>query len=574
MKATVLLEDGEILEGESGAGSLTPLGYPLIQDRSADGQPDWISLAAIRYVVLPGPAAPGLVDPREATGYQKVILRFADGVVVRTFRDETFGIVGEGIRALRWDATEQQYERLLVPSQNLRGIFNVSSWEGDSEANTPIHPDAGGRADINASLVGAMVPRLRLALAEIPDILLAGNDEFALRKAIERHLDAVLSATGVHATPALRAVVLRRLTDDAFGYGPLDPLLADPEVTEIMVNAPGEIFIERKGMVSRVAAGFADEDELVHVVQRMVSRSGRRIDQASPMVDARLADGSRVNAVVPPASTRGATLTIRKFSATVDSLDGMIGSGVMSALMGRVLDLAVRSRCNILISGGTGSGKTTLLNVLASRIPDGQRIVTIEDTEELQIHHENLVALECRDTNVEGKGRLTIRDLLRNALRMRPDRIIIGEVRGVEAFDMLQAMNTGHDGGMSTIHANSPRDAIFRFESLALSGSPGLTLEAIRGQIVSAVDLVVHIARLDDGRRRVALVAELTAIPSDGPQVRQLFGFEEGQETAQVYPIAGPSKLIAKIRGHGLEVPPELVTAGDPPRPWIVNRTA
>jgi len=574
MRATVLLEDGEILEGESGAGSLTALGFPLTQDQSDDGLPAWIPLAAIRYVVLPGPAAPGHEDPREAAGFQRVILRFADGVVVRTFRDETFGIVGEGIRALRWDATVQKFERLLVPSQNLRGIFSVSSWEADSEANKPISHAADQGSDVNASLVGALVPRLRLALADIADVGLAGTDELALRCAIERHLDSILSAAGVHATAALREQVLRRLTEDASGYGPLDHLLADPDVSEIMVNAPSEIFAERNGVVSRVAAAFANEDELVRTVQRMVSRSGRRIDQTSPMVDARLADGSRVNAVVAPASTRGARLTIRKFSAKVDSLEGMVGDGVMSPLMARVLDLAVRSRCNILISGGTGTGKTTLLSVLASRIPENERIITIEDAEELQIHHENLGALECRDTNVEGKGQLTIRDLLRNALRMRPDRIIIGEVRGVEAFDILQAMNTGHDGGISTIHANSPTDAIHRFESLALSGSHGVTLDAIRGQIVSAVDLVVHVARLDDGHRRVALVAEMTAIPSVGPQVRPLFGYEEGQEAAQVYPVAGPSKLLAKIRGHGLEVPAELVTAGSVPRPRVVDRTA
>lgn len=294
------------------------------------------------------------------------------------------------------------------------------------------------------------------------------------------------------------------------GFGPIEPYLHDPEVTEIMVNAPDEIFIERNGRLEQVGSSFRDERHILHVIERIVAPLGRRVDESVPYVDARLPDGSRVNAVIPPLALRAPALTIRRFSATPFTLKRLVAVNTLDESMARFMQACVRARLNILISGGTGSGKTSTLNALARCIPTDERLITIEDTAELQLTADNLVSLEARPANIEGQGEITIRSLVRNALRMRPDRIIVGEVRGAEAFDMLQAMNTGHPGSLTTVHANSPADAIRRIESMVLMANLELPQPAIREQIASAIDLILQQERLPDGKRRVTSIAEVS----------------------------------------------------------------
>ncbi len=315
--------------------------------------------------------------------------------------------------------------------------------------------------------------------------------------------------------------------NEAVGLGPLEGLLADDSITEIMVNRFDEIYLERSGRLERHPSIFTSDRAVLGVIERIVAPLGRRIDESSPMVDARLKDGSRVNAVIPPLAIKGPALTIRKFSRRALSADDLIGFGAMSPDMAEFMRLAVLHRKNIVISGGTGSGKTTLLNVLSNFIPDGERIITIEDAAELRLAHSHLISLEARPANAEGRGQIAIRDLVKNALRMRPDRIVVGECRGGEALDMLQAMNTGHEGSLTTLHANSPRDALARLETLVLMAGMDLPLTAIRDQVVSAVDLIIQQARLADGRRVITGIVEVTGIESGKIQLQELFRFEQ-----------------------------------------------
>jgi pilus assembly protein CpaF len=316
------------------------------------------------------------------------------------------------------------------------------------------------------------------------------------------------------------------VADDALGLGPLQRLLDDPTVSEVMVNGPDHIYVERQGRLQRTAVSFRSEERLRRVIERIVSRVGRRIDESSPLVDARLPDGSRVNAIIPPLAVNGSALTIRKFAADPFQTRDLVELGTISPELGEVLYACVQARLNIVVSGGTGTGKTTLLNVLSSFIPADDRVVTIEDAVELQLQQEHVVRLESRPPNIEGRGEVTIRDLVRNALRMRPDRIVVGECRGGEALDMLQAMNTGHDGSLSTVHANSPRDAIARLETLTLMAGMDLPLRAVREQIASAVDLIIHISRLRDGTRRVTQVTEVIGMEGDTVTLQDAFAFD------------------------------------------------
>jgi pilus assembly protein CpaF len=313
----------------------------------------------------------------------------------------------------------------------------------------------------------------------------------------------------------------------------LDDLLRDESITEIMVNGPDSIFVERAGRLTRTNLRFSSQAALQGVIERLLQKTGRRVDESSPMVDARLADGSRVNVVVPPLSLCGPAITIRKFGNRRPDMEALLANGSLSAAMASFLDAAVRCRLNIVVSGGTGSGKTTLLNCLSARIPAGERIVTIEDSAELQLQHENLVSLECRPSNVEGRGQVSIRDLVRNALRMRPDRIVVGECRGGETLDMLQAMNTGHDGSLTTAHANSPRDLLSRLEVMTLMAGMELPLAAVREQIASAVNLIVQQARFPCGARRIVVIAEVTGTESGRIQMQDLFRFERDGAGAQ-----------------------------------------
>ena len=330
-----------------------------------------------------------------------------------------------------------------------------------------------------------------------------------------------------------REHLVRDVLNEAVGLGPLEELLADDSITEIMVNRFDEIYLERAGRLERHPSIFTSDRAVLGVIERIVAPLGRRIDESSPMVDARLKDGSRVNAIIPPLALKGPALTIRKFSRHALTADDLIGFAAVSPDMAEFMRTAVLHRKNIIISGGTGSGKTTLLNVLSNFIPDGERIITIEDAAELRLAHSHLISLEARPANAEGRGLIAIRDLVKNALRMRPDRIVVGECRGGEALDMLQAMNTGHEGSLTTLHANSPRDALARLETLVLMAGMDLPLAAIRDQVVSAVDLIIQQARLADGRRVVTGIVEVTGIESNKIQLQELFRFEQQGRDAQ-----------------------------------------
>ncbi|MDQ1512280.1 MAG: pilus assembly protein CpaF [Microbacteriaceae bacterium] len=339
-------------------------------------------------------------------------------------------------------------------------------------------------------------------------------------------LTEIVEAERVPLSNEERHRLVRQISDDVLGYGPLQPLLDDPSISEVMVNGPDQIFVERGGKLTLTGARFRSEEQLRRVIEKIVSRVGRRIDESSPLVDARLDDGSRVNAVIPPLAVSGSTLTIRKFSADPLTAKDLVAFGSLSPEMAQLLEACVAAHLNILVSGGTGTGKTTLLNVLSSFIPSDERIITIEDAVELQLQQTHVVRMESRPANIEGKGEITIRDLLKNSLRMRPDRIVVGECRGGEALDMLQAMNTGHDGSLSTIHANAPRDAVARLETLVLMAGMDLPLRAIREQIASAVDVIVQLTRMRDGSRRVTHITEVQGMEGEIVTLQDAFVFD------------------------------------------------
>ncbi len=359
-----------------------------------------------------------------------------------------------------------------------------------------------------------------------------------------------------------------RITDeieaDILGHGPLEKLLADDTVSEIMVNGPFDIWVERAGRLSPTDVKFADDSHLRRILNKIVAQVGRRVDESSPMVDARLPDGSRVNAIIPPLSLSGALMTIRKFSRHRLTMNDMIRFGTLTTETMEFLERCVQAELNILVSGGTGTGKTTMLNVLSEAIPDTDRIVTIEDAAELGLEQRHTLRLEARPPNIEGEGAVTIRDLVRNALRMRPDRIIVGEVRGAETLDMLQAMNTGHEGSLSTVHANSPRDALSRIETMVLMAGFELPLRAIRQQISSAIDLIVHLERLDDGSRRVTSITEVQRMEADVITLQELFAFKVERITEERVVIGALRStglrptFLSKFEKHGIELPAGL----------------
>ncbi|MCW2753283.1 MAG: putative conjugal transfer protein [Marmoricola sp.] len=349
-----------------------------------------------------------------------------------------------------------------------------------------------------------------------------------LESMVRQALTDVMAASNRPLTGNDRQRITQEIADDILGYGPLEPYLRDDSVSEVMVNGPFDIWLERKGRLVRVDGKFNDEAHLRRTIDKIVSRIGRRIDESSPMVDARLPDGSRVNAVVPPLAIDGSSLTIRKFSRDPLTAEHLIDFGTLSRKTADFLEACVRGRLNVVVSGGTGAGKTTTLNVLSSFIPDDERIVTIEDAAELQLKQDHVVRLESRPSNIEGKGEVSIRDLVRNSLRMRPDRIVVGEVRDASALDMLQAMNTGHDGSICTVHSNGPRDTLARLETLVLMAGMDLPMRAIREQVASAVDMIVHQARLKDGTRRITHVTEVERMEGDVITLQDIFMFDNG----------------------------------------------
>ena len=380
-----------------------------------------------------------------------------------------------------------------------------------------------------------MLVRDRLfELMDVSAAVSAGRE--AVHKEVLQTVGEIASRERLRMTAAEQERTCTLILNDMFGLGPIEPLLDDAGISDILINGPAQIYVERGGKLQCTDIAFRDNDHLVNVAQRIAASVGRRVDEMSPLCDARLADGSRVNIVLPPLAIDGASISIRKFAKNKVGFQRMVEGGSVSPAMARVLEIASRCRLNIVISGGTGSGKTTLLNALSQMIDPGERIVTIEDAAELQLQQPHVVRLETRPPSIEGGGEITQRDLVKNALRMRPDRIILGETRGAEAFDVLQAMNTGHDGSMTTLHANSPRDALSRLENMVLSGNPNLPQRAIRGQIVSAVNLIIQVSRLRDGSRRVLYLTEVVGMEGDVIITQDLFKFEydAGEFTADV----------------------------------------
>ena len=342
-----------------------------------------------------------------------------------------------------------------------------------------------------------------------------------------------------------RKLVIQRIDDEVMGLGPLEPLLADKSISDILVNGAKSVYVERRGKLERTNVTFNNDSHLMNTIDRIVSAIGRRIDESSPMVDARLADGSRVNAIIPPLAIDGPSVSIRRFAVELLSVDDLISLGTMSAEMAKVLEAIVNARLNVLISGGTGSGKTTSLNILSGFIPHDERVVTIEDSAELQLQQPHVVRLETRPPNIEGRGEVTSRDLVRNSLRMRPERIIVGEVRGAEALDMLQAMNTGHDGSLTTIHANSPRDALGRVENMVSMTGINFPIKALRAQIAAAIDVVIQVSRLEDGSRKLVSIQEINGMEGDIITMSELFTFDRSG-------VDNDGKVVGRIKATGV----------------------
>jgi pilus assembly protein CpaF len=434
---------------------------------------------------------------------------------------------------------------------------------GNGQATVEEHPALAAVPQVRESAEEASVdPYAELktrvhhaCIAKLGPQLFSNQTTENLTEQVMRAVTEQLALDRTPLTREERRQITREIADDILGYGPLEPYLRDDSVTEVMINNYDRIYIERGGKIEKTRTAFVDDAHLMRIIDKIVSQVGRRIDESSPMVDARLPDGSRVNAIIPPLSLRGPTLTIRKFSRDPYTMDDLIGFGSVSAKAAHFLSACVKGKLNVLISGGTGTGKTTMLNAVSAFIPGDERIVTIEDAAELQLQQDHVITLESRPANIEGKGEVRIRELVRNALRMRPDRIIVGEVRGPETLDMLQAMNTGHEGSLTTIHANSPRDALSRVETLVLTAGVDLPLRAIREQTASAFDLLVQITRLVDGSRRLTHVTEVLRMESDVSTLQDIFVAKPPDEDSvnQAHmPVPGKG-LLAPLACTGLK---------------------
>jgi pilus assembly protein CpaF len=415
---------------------------------------------------------------------------------------------------------------------------------GQASEQLPEPPRIDPYAELKTKIHHACIAKLG------PQLFSAETNE-SVSEQVLREVTEQLALDRTPLTREERRRIVREITDDILGYGPLEPLLRDDSITEVMVNSHDRVYIEREGKIERSDTAFADNAHLLRIIDKIVSQVGRRVDEASPMVDARLPDGSRVNAIIPPLALKGPTLTIRKFSRDPYTMDDLINFGTLTPKAAQFLAACARGKLNVLISGGTGTGKTTTLNALSAFVPGDERIVTIEDAAELQLQQEHVITLEARPPNIEGEGEIKIRELVRNALRMRPDRIIVGEVRGAETLDMLQAMNTGHEGSLTTIHANSPRDALSRLETLVLTAGVDLPLRAIREQISSAFDVLVQIARLVDGSRRLTHVTEVLRMESDVITLQDVFLAKPPDEESAAYTNA--TRLLNALRCTGLK---------------------
>ncbi len=429
----------------------------------------------------------------------------------------------------------------------------------------------GGAATTQAGLRDPVLDELRhkihhVLIDELGPILYDKRiSEEDLRRRVHEQLHAALAQERAPLSAADKAQLIQDVSDDILGYGPIDRLLNDEDLTEVMVNGPASVYIERAGKLEKTDARFVDEEHLKRIIDKIVSEVGRRLDEASPMVDARLPDGSRVNAVIHPLAIGGPFLTIRKFSKDPFQIDDLIRFGTLNAASARFLQACVVGRLNLIVAGGTGTGKTTTLNVLSGFIPADERIVTIEDAKELQLHQDHVLALEARPPNIEGRGQVTIRDLVKNALRMRPDRIVVGECRSGEALDMLQAMNTGHDGSITTIHSNTPRDTLSRIETMTLMAGYDLPVRAIREQMASALDCIVQLTRLRDGTRRITHVTEVQGMEGDVITLQDVFLFdysagvdERGRFRGHLKATGVRPRFTEKLQDLGIRLGPEV----------------
>ena len=452
-------------------------------------------------------------------------------------------------------------ERLAAASRDRANTAVATAAADDSRGpgGKTRTPDTDGFRDLKATVHNRLLTQLG------PQLYDANLTHGELERMVRGALQEAMQDDEVLLTPADRTRIAQEISDDILGYGPIEPFLRDPDLTEVMVNGCDDIWIERSGRLQKVEGRFSDEQHLRRTIDKIVSRVGRRVDESSPMVDARLPDGSRVNAVIPPLAIDGSLLTIRKFSADPYTSDDLVAFGTYSARTADFLSACVRGKLNIVISGSTGAGKTTTLNVLSSFIPSDERIVTIEDAAELQLHQDHVLRLESRPANIEGKGAIEIRDLVKNSLRMRPDRIVVGEVRDSAALDMLQAMNTGHDGSICSIHSNGPRDTLSRIETMVLMAGMDLPIKAIREQVASAVDVIVHQARLRDGSRRITHVTEVERMEGDVITLQDVFvfdhskGFDADGKTRGTLKATGlRPKFLDKLAQNNVHVDPRV----------------
>jgi pilus assembly protein CpaF len=447
--------------------------------------------------------------------------------------------------------------------------MSISEWKAKKNgANAVVFGDPSQRRntldteirayqDLKSTIHRKLVDRLDLStVSEIPTEQLSG-----IIKAV---VESLIANEGIPLTRVERDRLVLEIQHETLGLGPLEPLLQDPDIADILVNGPNQVYIEKHGKLERTEVAFKDDDHLMSVIERIVSKVGRRVDESSPLVDARLPDGSRVNVIIPPLSLDGPAVSIRRFGISPLKMENLIENQSLTGEMARTFGAMIKARLNILVSGGTGAGKTTLLNILSASIPDTERIVTIEDSAELILQQDHVVRLETRPPNIEGKGTVTQRDLVRNALRMRPDRIIVGEVRGGEALDMLQAMNTGHDGSISTIHANSPRDALARLETMVLMAGYDLPARAIREQMSSALNVMIQVARLSDGTRKIVKVSEVTGMEGDVLVMQDIFVYEkqgltdEGKVQGQFRATGVRPKFLDVIHTAGIHLESEM----------------
>ena len=429
--------------------------------------------------------------------------------------------------------------------------------------NTNLDPVAQGRVGGEWQSIKSQIQRRLLETMDLEEARRLPVEQ--LHAECSRRATALLNEQRCPLSAPEQKQLLREVMDEMFGLGPLEAFLRDPHISDILVNGPDQVYIERAGRLERTEVCFRDDAHLRQVIQRIGANVGRRIDESCPMLDARLADGSRVNAVIPPLALDGSAMSIRRFGSVPIDIDQLMNQfGAITEEMAAFLKACVECRANILISGGTGSGKTTLLNVMSRWIPAGDRVVTIEDAAELQLQREHVVRLETRPSNIEGKGEVTQRHLLANALRMRPDRIIIGEVRGAESIDMLQAMNTGHDGSMTTVHANNPRDAMRRIENMVSMAGLNFPVQAIRQQVTSALDMLVQVARMVGGKRRVVSIAEITGMEGDAVCLQDVFSFEQigvdddGHAQGRFKACGVRPQILERIDAYGIELPPDM----------------